>query len=92
VGTVSAGLKLIPGGFHGILTAKDSSQVSVWLAAGDPVSMAAEGVGGALDRVSVQSKMVMAWIGFGTPDLWIYFLEGQYLYSLQIVKDPWTTQ
>lgn len=79
-------LRLIPGDFLGILTANDSSQVVVSLAAGNPVSIAAQFLGGALDGLSVQSKTVNRIQGFNGVDIWMYFVDGSHQYAMQIVK------
>jgi hypothetical protein len=65
--------------------ASDGSQVVVALSAGNPVSMAAQFVGGALDGLSVDSKMVIWVDDSGNPDIWMSFLEDSYQYALQIV-------
>jgi hypothetical protein len=64
----------------------------VSLASGDPVSMAAQFVGGALDGLSVQSETVVYVDGFGDPDIWVYFVDGLYQYALQIVKESFLTR
>ena len=85
-GTKGSGVRFIPGDFVGVLTAGDGSQVVVSLFAVDPVSISAQFIGGALDGLSVQSEMVIFSGGFGDPDIWMYFVDGQYEYALQIVK------
>jgi hypothetical protein len=67
------GLRLIPADFLGVLAASDGSQVVVALSAGNPVSMAAQFVGGALDGLSVDSKMVIWVDGSGNPDIDVPF-------------------
>jgi hypothetical protein len=85
-GIEGLGVRLIPGDFLGVLTASDGSQAIVSLAAGDPVSMAAQFIGGAIDGLSVQSEMVIYVDGIGEPDIWMYFADSGYEYALQIVK------
>jgi hypothetical protein len=92
-GLKGPGLRLIAADFLGVLAASDGSQVVVALGASDPVSMAAQFIGGALDGLSVDSKMAgrpMIFAGGeGAPDIWMYFSENSYSYALQIVKEPY---
>jgi hypothetical protein len=83
---------LIAADFLGVFVADDGSgsHVIVTLSATDPIGMAAQYVGGALDGLSVDAKTVCFDGGGPLPNavedgIIIFFLEGSYEYNLQII-------